>query len=199
MWVPGKTSVETHECIFPRFQVFSYFGKSRTANIDSDFFIWSYIFWSSSLTKNTVRWRYPNTSKLLLIRYPLDKGSQLNVLKTFRRLPGRLLSKRLIYIQFSLCVQEVSSRQVVLVFFHFFTPQPNIAKNVGPVFFTPFCNVLENVMKVFKPFGSMFYFCTPRKRLKTNWFLMFSRGYRNGTLTQNGLMSPYLYVFLGIG
>lgn len=86
MWVPGKTSVETRECIFPRFQVFSYFGKSRTANIDSDFFIWSYIFWSSSLTKNTVRWRYPNTSKLLLIRYPLDKGSQLNVLKTFRRL-----------------------------------------------------------------------------------------------------------------
>ena len=103
LWVPGKTSVETHECIFPRFQVFSYFGKSRTANIDSDFFIWSYIFWSSSLTKNTVRWRYPNTSKLLLIRYPLDKGSQLNVLKTFRRLPGRLLSKRLICIQYLLC------------------------------------------------------------------------------------------------
>ena len=37
-------------------------------------------------------------------------------------------------------------------------------------------------------FQPMFHFCTPWKHQKTSAFLMFSRGYRSGTLAENGLI-----------
>ena len=43
---------------------------------------------------------------------------------------------------------------------------------------------LVNIKKIiFNPFYAKFYFYSPRKHHKTRGFLIFSVGYRNGTLT----------------